>query len=206
MLEIQNADILDKKNLNVIKKKSKKSQIFLYDTQRRFDDYMMKLKYRRNEKYDDIPHFIILKSGKIYKLFDTKFSSKTFGEENVDKKFIKIALENLGWLNKNTITGFLNNWINDPYRSDAHVKNWRGHYYWDIYTKPQMDSLIELCKKLCVENNIPYQTVPSQGCSLDLTKFKGIVCKSNFQTIYTDINPSFNFKAFYDNGKEENNK
>lgn len=203
MLTIQTVEGLNADKLNIIRTKSKKNQIFLYDTQRRCDDFVMKLKYRRNGKYEDIPHFIITKTGIVYNVFDTKHGSKTFNEPTVDKKFIKIALENLGWLNKNTITGILHNWIDDPYRLAPYVKNWRGHFFWDRYTENQMESLAELCGKLCIENNIPFQTVPSQGYIENLSKFKGIVCKSNFENIYTDINPSFDFKLLYDRDKTE---
>jgi len=198
MLTIQGANILNKNDLNIVKNRSKKTQIFLYDTQRRFDEFIMKLKYRQNGKYDDIPHFIVLKNGDIYQIFDTKFSSNTFNEPDIDKKMIKIALENLGWLNKNTITGVLNNWINDKFRSNPYVKKWRGYYFWDPYTEDQMKSLVSLCRELCEKNKIPYQSVPSHGYIESVAKFKGIVCKSNFLNIYTDINPSFDFNIFYD--------
>ena len=202
MLEIHNVDIQDS-DLSYIKRRSKKTQILLYDTKRRHDDFVMKLKYRRNGKYEDIPHFIINKNGEIFKVFDTKYSSKTFDDFDIDKKFIKIALENLGWLNKNTITGVLYNWVHDPYRLDPYVKNWRGYFFWDKYTDKQLESLVNLCKELCEGNKIPYQIVPSQGYIENLVKFKGIVCKSNFMDIYKDINPSFDFKLFNDNAKTE---
>jgi N-acetyl-anhydromuramyl-L-alanine amidase AmpD len=157
----------------------------------------MKLKYRQNEKYDDIPHYIITKQGKVIELFSTNYSSKTFGTPAVDNKMIKIALENLGWLNKNTITGVLYNWIGDPYRAEPYVKKWRDYYFWDPYTEDQLNSLVELTKDISKEHNIPYQTVPSQGYLSNVIKFTGIVCKSNFLNIYTDINPSFNFNIFY---------
>ena len=48
-------------------------------------------------------------------------------------------------------------------------------------------------------HEIPKQTVPSQGYLENISNFKGIVCKSNFSSIYTDINPSFNFKMFVEN-------
>ena len=197
MVETQKIDTLNEKKLNVIRRKSKKKQIFLYDTQRRSDDFIMKLKYRNNEQYDDIPHYLITKTGIIYKIFNPNHSSTTFGDPVVDKKQIKIALENLGWLKKNTITGVLNNWIDDPYRLEPFIQKWRGYFFWDIYPEDQIISLVKLCKDLCEEHGIPYQTVPSQGFFENATKFNGIVCKSNFQTIYTDINPSFDLKKFY---------
>ena len=126
MLVINDIDTLDKDKLNVIKRKSKKTQILLYDTQRRVDDFVNKIKHRKNGTYDEVPHFIISKLGLVYQLFDTDYSSNTFNDPNNDKKQIKIAIENLGWLNKNTITGVLNNWIDDPYRSEPYVRNWRN--------------------------------------------------------------------------------
>jgi N-acetyl-anhydromuramyl-L-alanine amidase AmpD len=206
MLEVLNADSLNDIKLNIIKRKSKKTQIYLYDTQRRVDDFIMKIKFRQDGKYDDIPHYIITKQGKIIKLFDTNYSSKTFGTPAVDNKMIKIALENLGWLNKNTITGVLYNWIGDPYRAEPYIKKWRNYYFWDTYTDDQLNSLVELSKELCKNHNIPYQTVPSQGYLSNAIKFTGIVCKSNFLNIYTDINPSFNFNIFYKDDNKQTNR
>lgn len=74
-----------------------------------------------------------------------------------------MQFENLGWLNKNTITGVLNNWIGDPYRSEPYIKNWRNYYFWDPYTEIQMNSLSDLCEDLSEEHSIFKQTVPSNG-------------------------------------------
>ena len=202
MLAIHNVDVLDKNKLNIVKRKTKKTQILLYDTQRRVDDFINKIRYRRNGKYDDIPHFIVTKLGVVYQLFDDNHSSNTFGDPNKDKKIIKIAIENLGWLNKNTITGFLYNWIGDPYRSEPHIRNWRNRYFWDKYNDDQLTVLSELCEMLCDKHGITKQVVPSQGYLENASNFKGIVCKSNFSNIYTDINPSFNFRIFFNNAKE----
>ena len=197
---VHDVEILD--NLNIVKRKSKKTQILLYDTQRRVDDFINKMRYRKNGGYEDVPHFIVSKLGIVYKLFDPNHSSKTFYNPQVDKKQIKIAIENLGWLNKNTITGVLNNWIGDPYRSEPHIRNWRNYYFWDKYNDSQMESLSELCEDLCEKHGIFKQIVPSQGYLENVSNFKGIVCKSNFSNIYTDINPSFNFRIFFNNAKE----
>jgi N-acetyl-anhydromuramyl-L-alanine amidase AmpD len=202
MLIIQDVEILDKNKLRVNKKKTKKTQIFLFDTQRRVDDYIHKIKYRQNGNFEDVPHFIVTKLGTIYQLFDTNHSSHTFGNPKVDKKMIKIAIENLGWLSKNTITGFLNNWIGDPYRSEPHIRNWRQYFFWDKYNEDQLQSLSKLCDYLCEKHDIFKQVVPSQGYLENVSNFKGIVCKSNFSNIYTDINPSFNFRIFFNNAEQ----
>ena len=202
MLIIQDVGALDNVSLNVYKKKIKKKQILLHDTHRRLDDYVMMLKYRRNGKFDDIPHFCINKLGKIYKVLDPKYSSNTFNDPKKDGQQIKIALENLGWLNKHSITGVYFNWINDPYRGEPHLKNWRSYYYWDKYTQDQLTALADLCMVLCVEYDIPYFSVPSSGYIENAEKFRGIVSKSNFSDIYTDINPSFNFNIFEEHVKQ----
>jgi len=205
-IEFETTECLNGVKLNVSKRKTKKNQIFLFDTQRRLDDYIMKLRYRNNERYEDIPHYIITKSGKVLKIFDSNYSSKTFGKPEIDKRLIKIAMENLGWLNKNTITGVLHNWIGDPFRSEPYVKKWREHYFWDPYSEEQFQSLVKLTGEICKEHNIPYQTVPGQGYLSNVRKFTGIVCKSNFLNIYTDINPSFNFNIFYNDEYKERNE
>jgi N-acetyl-anhydromuramyl-L-alanine amidase AmpD len=202
MLVIHNIETIDKTKLNIVKKKTKKKQILLYDTQRRVDDFVNKLKYRKNGKYSDIPHFIVSKLGQVYQVFDTNHSSITFDEYDIDKKFVKIAVENLGWLNKNTITGVLNNWIGDPYRSEPLIRSWRNHYFWDKYPDVQMEALSELCDMIIEKHGIMKQIVPSNGYLQNSSNFNGIVCKSNFSSIYTDINPSFNFEVFFNNAKE----
>ena len=202
MLIIHNIETINTGELNIHKRKSKKTQILLYDTQRRVDDFVNKIKYRKNGKFDDIPHFIVTKLGIVYQLFDTNYSSNTFNNSKVDKKIIKIAIENLGWLNKNTITGFLNNWIGDTYRSEPHILSWRNYYFWDKYGETQMKVIAELCENLCEKHDIFKQTVPSQGFIENASNFNGIVCKSNYSSIYTDINPSFNFRVFFNQPKE----
>ena len=202
MLEILGAEVFDLKNLNHKKRKYNKTQILLYDTKRRIDDFIKMLKYRREGKYEDIPHFCITKTGKIYKLIEPDYMTKTFGESSVDRKQIKIAIENLGWLNKNTIMGTYSNWINDIFRGEPHLRGWRGYFYWDTYSKEQLNALADLCLLLCAHYDIPYQSVPSSGFFENAKNFNGIVSKSNFSDIYTDINPSFNFNIFEENVKQ----
>lgn len=196
MLEIRDVETIDKDGLNHPKRSYKKKQILLYDTKRRIDDFVNKIKYRQNGQYEDIPHFIISKLGHIYSVMDPNYSSKTFGVDKIDRKQIKIGVENLGWLQKNTITGYFSNWIGDPHRSDPFVRSWRDRFYWDKYTDGQMKTIFNLCETLCDEHNIEKRVVPSNGLIENIEKFQGIVCKSNFSNIYTDINPSFNFKIF----------
>jgi hypothetical protein len=202
MLIIKDVESLDKKKLNIVKKNTKKTQILLFDTFRRTEDYIAKIKYRRDGAFTDIPHYIVNKLGIVHSIFDTKYYSVTFDDPTIDKKIIKIAIENLGWLNKNTITGVLYNWIGDAYRSEPYTKSWRNHIFWDKYTDSQLNSIVMLCDMLCDKHNIPKQSVPSQGLYNNVDKIEGIICKSNFSDIYTDINPSFNFNIFLKNAEQ----
>jgi len=198
MLEIRDVETIDKKSLNHVGRKYKKKQILLYDTKRRIDDFVSKLKYRKDGKYEDIPHFIVSKMGDIYQVLHMDYSSVTFGDHELDRKQIKIAVENLGWLQKNTITGYYSNWIGDPHRTEPFIRSWRDKFYWDRYTDQQTESIVNLCEYICEEKQIDKRVVSSHGYIEKIDKFKGIVCKSNFSNIYTDINPSFNFKKFLD--------
>ena len=90
---IHKIDTIDDSKLNIKKRKSKKTQILLYDTQRRIDDFVNKIKHRKNGKYDDVPHFIVSKLGMVYQVFDSNHSSNTFNNPKVDNKMIKIAME-----------------------------------------------------------------------------------------------------------------
>jgi hypothetical protein len=197
MLEILDAEAVNLKNVK--KTKYKKTQILLYDTGRRFDNFVKKIKYRNFDVNQDIPHFGITKTGKVYNFLNPEYGLKTFDDAKLNNKQIKISIENLGWLNKNTITGVHENWIGDVYRGNPHVRRWRDRMYWDPYTKEQLQALADLCLILCVRYNIEYKCTPSSGFIENSKNIDGIVSKSNFLDIYTDINPSFNFNIFQEN-------
>ena len=95
MLTILDAEILNDKVLNYKISKAKKDQILLCDTHRRIIDFMNMIKYRNNGNYEDLPHYVISKMGDIYQLFDTNNYSTTFNDEKIDRKIIKISIENL---------------------------------------------------------------------------------------------------------------
>jgi N-acetyl-anhydromuramyl-L-alanine amidase AmpD len=192
MLKIQNV-LLTNSSINIGNKKYKKTQIVLLDTKRRYDDFLTKQQNRITDNHDDLPHFIINKNGEIINLVNDKLCIKTFSDNKIDKKIIKIAIENLGWLQKNAITGVYNNWIGDIYRTEPHIENWRNYNYWDVYTNKQYEALNELCKMLCDKHDIKFDIVSSQTLIENIENTPGIVCMSNYNKFFTDINPSFKF-------------
>ena len=51
MLVIHDIETIDKGKLNIHKRKTKKSQILLYDTQRRVDDFINKIKHLKDVQF-----------------------------------------------------------------------------------------------------------------------------------------------------------
>jgi len=94
----------------------------------------------------------------------------------------------------------MNNWIGDTYRSEPHIRNWRNYFFWDKYNESQYDSISKLCESLCEKHKIEKKSMPSHALNNGVSKFNGIVYKSNYSDIYTDINPSFDFTIFFKNG------
>lgn len=172
---------------------TKKTKIILSDTNRRYNNYLQMLKYRRNKSYIKIPHYIIKKDGNVLSIMDDMLPTSIFNNPVIDNSAISIVLENLGGLNKNTITGILHNWIGEPYRQTPFIKKWRNKIYWDSYTENQMDSVFQLIHLLTEKHNIPKITTNNNAFSNNVINFEGIMYKSNFSNIYTDINPSFKF-------------
>ena len=181
---------------NFVKRKTKKKQILLVDTKRKLDNYLNMLTYRLNGKYESIPHFVITKTGDIINLFDTNYYSKFLGD-NFDKHRIIIAIENLGELSKNTITNTFQNYLLEKYRGKPFNYNWRNSAYWDSYTEEQFNSLCQLSKELIIKHKIKNVLSMNNNYFINSFNFNGIVFKSNLSNIYKDINPSFNFKGFY---------
>jgi len=171
-----------------------KKQIILTDTKRPYNYYINSLKYRYNKKNPYLPNFIINKKGRIFKIMEPENYSCYMNDVDVDKNSIIVSLENLGWLNKNHLNNDYVNWIGDIYKEEVFEKKWRDRIYWDIYTDTQIENLVKLIKELnknfkfgieCLGTNVRYDEVKN---------FKGIVSKSNFDFIYKDVNPSFDFK------------
>ena len=177
-------------------KEKKKYQIILAHTSRNIDDYLMSLKHRYSGKFKRIPNYIITKEGKILQLLSNIEYSEYFDNLNINRHSIIICLENLGWLQKEPLTDYYINWIGDIYNGKVYEKKWRDYYFWHPYTKNQIDSTSDLCKKLFEDMSIKHNLVGHNTKINGVERFEGIVSKSNFDSEYTDMNPSFNFEEF----------
>jgi N-acetyl-anhydromuramyl-L-alanine amidase AmpD len=179
-----------------IGKQKNKNKIILINTFRDAKNYLVSLKYRHNGEYDKIPNYIISKKGEIIKLMDDAGYSNFFDDKLINYNSVVIAIENLGWLEKNQTTGFNNNWIGDIYNGIPYYKKWRDYDFWDNYTNAQINSLAMLCSELCNKLGISKKFIGHNTKTEIGVKFNGILSRSNIYKTYTDISPSFDIKLF----------
>jgi N-acetyl-anhydromuramyl-L-alanine amidase AmpD len=177
-------------------KQKKKSQIILCHTSREVQEYLTSLKHRYNGKYDKIPHYIVTRKGDILQLLDNSQYSNFFNDNIINKGSIIISLENLGWLEKKPLTNYYINWKGSIYNEKVYEKKWRDFFFWQPYTSIQIEMVAELCKQLSETHNINKRCVGHNTRFIGVSNYKGIVSKSNYDSSFTDLNPSFNFEEF----------
>ena len=172
----------------------KKTRIILTETKRDYRNYIRSLKYRYNKKNPYLPNYVITKEGGIYNIMPPDNYSNYMDDEEINKTSIIISLENLGWLKKNALSDTYVNWIGDIYKGKVFEKKWRDYFFWEPYNEEQIIALSKLIIELCDKFNIPKKTLGNNVKYDGVENFKGIVTRSNFDFIYKDINPSFDFK------------
>ena len=172
----------------------KKTQIILCHTSREANDYLTSLKIRFNHKYNKIPHYLITKEGISEQLLGNNKFSSIFKDERVNKNSIIITLENLGWLERKPLSSDYINWDGTIYKGEVYEKKWRDYFFWDLYTEEQMNSLSILINSLCDELDIPKRCTGHNTKIDGIINFEGIISRSNLDTRFTDLSPSFNFE------------
>ena len=186
-------DIIKYGNFKPVGKQKKKHQIILTHTSRNINDYLQSLKFRFNGDFKRIPNYIITREGKIIQLLGNTEHSEYFKDPNINRNSIIVSLENLGWLQKEPLTDHYINWIGDIYKGKVFEKKWRDYFFWQPYTEEQVKCISSLCEKLLKEMKIKSQIVEHNTKIVGIERYVGIVSKSNFDTIYTDLSPAFNF-------------
>ena len=177
-------------------KNKKKRQLILCHSNRPAENFLNSLKYRKNGNYDKIPNYFITKDGKILNLISDDSYTNYFTDEEVNRNSIIICLENLGWLKKTPLGLSYSNWIGDIYSKSIFEKKWKDKLYWEPYSEEQLNSLVELSKKLLGKFSIDNKFI-GHNTKVDGVKlFNGIVCRSNYNSRYTDISPAFQYEKF----------
>ena len=177
-------------------KQKKKKQIILCHSSREIDEYLTSIKYRFNSNFDRIPNYVITKEGQVLQLLSNDGHTNFFTDININRNSIIICLENLGWLEKKPLTNYYINWKGSIYNQQVYEKKWRDFFFWEPYTLSQINSTAELCNHLINEVKIKRQCVTHNTKIDGIVNFDGIVSRSNFDSKYTDLNPSFNFETF----------
>jgi N-acetyl-anhydromuramyl-L-alanine amidase AmpD len=195
--------LIDNFTNRIVGKTDVKSQIILCHTSRNSNEYLISLKYRKNKKYDKIPNFLVTKDGKIIDLLPSETYSNFFDNHDVNKNSVIISLENLGWLEKKQLSSHYINWIGDIYKGVPYERKWRDYFLWDPYTTEQINSLVKLCLDMCQKHKIPIECIGHNTKITNIEKLNGIVSRSNFDQIFTDVSPAFDFDKFTNMLKNE---
>jgi len=177
-------------------KQKKKKQIILCHTSREVEEYLASLKFRYNGKFDRIPNYVITRDGKILQLLSDISHTNYFNNENINRNSIIICLENLGWLEKKPLTNSYINWKGSIYNEQVYEKKWRDYFFWEPYTTSQIQSTADLCNQLNKTLRIDNRCIGHNTKVVGIENFEGIVTKSNFDSDFTDLSPSFNFETF----------
>ena len=181
------------KPLNI--KEGRYKQILLCNTNRQAQDFLKGMEVRKGGNYTKIPNYLIEKNGKIRQLTKDNVTTHFLTGYHKDKdNVIVVCLENLGWLKRRSNDGKYINWLGDIYNKKVYEKKWRGRIFWDIYSKKQFEKVIELSKSLCEEYDIPFEFIGHNVIVDGVENFNGIVCRSNYNEYWRDVNPSFNFE------------
>jgi N-acetyl-anhydromuramyl-L-alanine amidase AmpD len=189
-------DIIKYGNFKLLGKQKKKRQIILCHTSREVEEYLASLKFRYNGNYDRIPNYVVTRTGKVLQLLGDSSYTNYFSEENVNRNAIIVSLENLGWLEKKPLTNYYINWKGSIYNQQIYEKKWRDFFFWQPYTTSQLKTTAELCNQLIESQNIERKFIGHNTKVDGVSRYGGIVSRSNFDSNYTDLNPSFNFEMF----------
>jgi len=177
-------------------KQKKKKQIILCHTSREVGEYLVSLKFRYNSKFDRIPNYIVTRDGNILQLLSDHSYTNYFTDEVINRNSVIVSLENLGWLEKKPLSNYYINWKGSIYNEKVFEKKWRDFFFWQPYTPIQIEMVAELCKQFSEDLNINKRCVGHNTRFIGVSNYEGIVSKSNYDSSFTDLSPSFNFEEF----------
>jgi len=99
-------------------------------------------------------------------------------------------------LEKKPLSNYYINWKGSIYNQQVYEKKWRDFFFWQPYTPEQIKSTADLCNYLTETLQIE-KTCIGHNTKVDgMKNFEGISSRSNYDTAFTDLNPSFNFDTF----------
>lgn len=177
--------------------KTKKSQIILAGSNRKGSNNILRLRKKDFGLTKRWPTFTIRRDGKIFQHYDPQYYSDFMDIKEIDKKSISVVLENMGMVYFDFEKGKYINWINEVCEEDnLFEKVWKSGRYWEKYTDKQMVACVNLCAYLCRTYGIKQDCMGHYVFQDDTNAYKGIVTRSNYNSDFSDVNPSFDFKRF----------
>mgnify|MGYP000079254165 FL=1 len=179
---------------HIQKNRTKKKQIILLNTTCSLDEHLTKLKTRFNGKYNRLPCFFISQSGEIYQHYNPVYYSLLMEEHQIEKHCITIALENVGWLFKDSLTGKFTTWKGIEYSGEVIEVPWRNKKYWATYSDQQYEKLAELIDYLCIQHNIIKEFIGNNIVVNKPINHRGILNRGNYSKNYYDLSPAADFK------------
>ena len=182
-----------KPHLNIVKGEYR--QVLLCNSNRSAIDFLKTIKVRKDGNYKKIPNYLIEKNGKTHHLTQDDVTQPFLtGYHNDNDKVVVVCLENLGWLKRRHQDGKYVTWLGDIYNNKVYEKKWRGRLFWDTYTEKQLEGVLVLIKNICEEHKIPFEFIGHNVIVDGVENFNGVVCRSNYNEYWRDVNPSFNFE------------
>jgi N-acetyl-anhydromuramyl-L-alanine amidase AmpD len=107
-----------------------------------------------------------------------------------------VSFENLGWLEKEPLKNHHINWLGSIYKEKVFDRKWRDFFFWEPYTKKQLEKAAILCKTLCEKHSIEKTCLGHNTKINRMETFKGILTRSNIDEDVTDVSPAFDFEYF----------
>lgn len=173
-----------------------KTQIIIGTSLRKDNNHIIRLQHKDYHKTKKWNTYTISRKGNIYEHYDPKFHTDFLGIKEIDKKSISIILENMGCLIKTEDDKYIN-WLNEVCpNKNVVTKSWLGYSNWEKISDSQINSVIKLCRYLCDEFNIPKNIIEFHHYHKDISKFRGIVFRSNYIEDSSDINPFLDIDRF----------
>lgn len=179
-----------------IGKFKKKKQIILCHTAREAEEFLASLEFRYNGKFNRIPNFLVKTNGQIIELINEIGYSNFFDDSEINKNSVIVVLENLGWLEKKPLKDYYINWKGSIYKGEVFEKKWRDFFFWHPYSDIQLESTAKLCNRLLEELSIEKKILGHNTKVDGVLEFEGVISRSNIDSRFTDLNPSFNFENF----------
>lgn len=182
-------------NKNYHQTKTKKYQILLGASLRKDSNQLIHLQHKDFGHTKKWPTYTITRTGLIYQHYDPQYYSDYMGVKEIDKKSVSIVLENMGMLFYDPNKECFVNWIDEECSEKlVFEKLWKNTRYWETYTAAQYDSVVYLCNYLSKEMDIHMDALGFNVYHDTTDKFYGIVTRSNYDSDYCDLNPSFDFQ------------